>query len=154
MGMLKEFRDFAMRGNVADMAVGIIIGGAFGGIVKSLVDDIVMPVVGIAGKADFSNLYFGLTEETRNEIARVIRETGSRPALAKARELGTVLAYGNFLTILVNFLIIAFCVFMLVKAINTARRTLDREIETAKAPPEAPADIKLLTEIRDLLKRA
>ena len=70
MGMIKEFRDFAMRGNVADMAVGIIIGGAFTGIVKSLIDDIVMPVIGVLGKVDFSNLYVGLTEETRNKIGR------------------------------------------------------------------------------------
>jgi large conductance mechanosensitive channel len=149
MGMIKEFRDFAMRGNVADMAVGVIIGGAFGGIVKSLVDDLIMPLVGIAGKADFSNLYIGLNEETRRAIA-------SAPALAEARKLttGPILAYGNFLTILVNFLIVAFCVFLIVKAINTARRTFDREKENPVAPPEAPADIKLLTEIRDLLKRA
>ena len=153
MGMVKEFRDFAMRGNVADMAVGIIIGGAFGGIVKSLIDDIVMPVVGILGRADFSNLYVGLNEETRAKIAAA-SQSGATPALAEARKLGPILAYGNFATILVNFLIIAFCVFLIVKTINTARRKLDRELEKPVPPPEIPADVKLLTEIRDLLKRA
>src|SRR5688500_19492652 len=120
MGMVKEFRDFAMRGNVADMAVGIIIGGAFGGIVKSLIDDIVMPLVGILGRADFSNLYIGLNEATREKIAAAT-QSGATPALAEARKIGPILAYGNFVTILVNFVIIAFCVFMIVKTINTAR---------------------------------
>ena len=150
MGMLKEFRDFAMRGNVADMAVGVIIGGAFGGIVKSLIDDLIMPVVGILGRADFSSLYIGLNEETRSKIAAAVG-SGATPSLAEARKFGPVLAYGNFITILVNFLIIAFCVFMIVKAINTARKRFDRE--KVAAPPEAPAEIKLLTEIRDLLQR-
>ena len=153
MGMVKEFRDFAMRGNVADMAVGIIIGGAFGGIVKSLIDDIVMPLVGILGRADFSNLYIGLNEATREKIAAAT-QSGATPALAEARKIGPILAYGNFVTILVNFVIIAFCVFMIVKTINTARRKFDREHEKPIAPPEAPAEIKLLTEIRDLLKQA
>ena len=154
MGMLKEFRDFAMRGNVADMAVGIIIGGAFTGIVKSLIDDIIMPVIGAVGRADFTNWYFGLTEGTRKAISDAAK-AGDLPALAEARKLtsGPILAYGNFVTILVNFLIVSFCVFMLVKAMNTARKKLDRDAEKAVPPPEVPAEIKLLTEIRDSLKR-
>ncbi len=87
MGLAKEFREFALKGNVVDMAVGVIIGGAFGGIIKSLIDDMIMPVVGIVGKADFSNMYFGLTEAARGAAT-----------LEEARKLGPVLTYGNFIT--------------------------------------------------------
>lgn len=150
MGLIREFKEFALKGNVMDMAVGVIIGGAFGGIVKSLIDDLIMPVIGIAGKADFSSMYVGLTEATRSGIAKASAD-GSVPALAKARELGPVLAYGNFITVAVNFLILAAAVFAMVKAMNIAKKRLEKE-QAAAPPPPTPDDIKLLTEIRDLLK--
>ena len=150
MGLMKEFREFALKGNVVDMAVGVIIGGAFGGIVKSLIDDLIMPVVGIAGKADFSNWYIGLTHASRQAIEAASAQ--GIPTLSRARELGgPVLAYGNFLTVVINFAILAGAVFVMVKTMNTAKRKLERE-QAAAGPPEVPADVKLLTEIRDLLK--
>lgn len=154
MSVLKEFRDFAMRGNMVDMAVGIIIGGAFGIIIKSLIDDVIMPVVGIAGKADFSNLYMPLTPATARAIeAREQAEGLSALALAQARELGPVLAWGNFVTVLINFLILALAIFVMIKAMNTARKRFEREqaVAAPDAPP-APQDVVLLMEIRDLLK--
>jgi large conductance mechanosensitive channel len=152
MGVIKEFREFAMRGNMVDMAVGIIIGGAFGIIVKSLIDDVIMPIVGIAGKADFSNLYIALTPAAAEAIGAREEAEGVRTlALEQAREMGPVLAWGNFLTVLINFLILAFAVFMMIKVMNTAKRRLERQQEAA--PPTPPGqDIVLLSEIRDLLK--
>lgn len=136
MGMLKEFKEFAMRGNVVDMAVGIMIGGAFGGIVNSLINDIVMPVVGIFGKADFSNLYVPLSDK--------ITEGAT---LQAARAQGPVLAYGNFITIVINFIILAFAIFMMVKAMNRLKKA-----EESAPPPAPPEDVVLLREIRDALK--
>ena len=134
--MLKEFRDFAMKGNVVDLAVGVIIGAAFGKIVESLVGDMFMPVLSaVAGGLDFSNYFIGLS-------AKVTAAT-----LDEARKQGAVLAWGNFLTIALNFAIIAFALFLVVKAINRMRKQ-----EEAKAAP-TPADVQLLTEIRDLLKQ-
>ncbi|PZQ69731.1 MAG: large conductance mechanosensitive channel protein MscL [Variovorax paradoxus] len=141
MSFFKEFREFAVKGNVVDLAVGVIIGGAFGKIVDSLVADIIMPIVGLVfGKLDFSNLYIVL---------------GSVPAgvannLADLKKAGVpVLAYGNFITILVNFIILAFVIFIMIKQINRLRRTE----EAAPAPAAPPEDIVLLREIRDSLKR-
>lgn len=136
MSMLKEFRDFAMKGNVVDLAVGVIIGGAFGKIVSSLVEDVIMPVIAkIIGNVDFSNLYYAFGNATNLP-------------LADAKKAGAVLAYGNFLTILINFLIIAFCIFIVVKAMNKA-------MPKKKEPPApvGPTDVELLSEIRDLLKK-
>jgi len=134
--MLKEFRDFAMKGNVVDLAIGVIIGAAFGKIVESLVGDMFMPVLSaVAGGLDFSNYFIGLS-------AKVTAAT-----LDEARKQGAVLAWGNFLTIALNFAIIAFALFLVVKAINRMRKQ-----EEAKAAP-TPADVQLLTEIRDLLKQ-
>ena len=137
--MLKEFREFALKGNVVDLAVGVIIGAAFGKIVESLVTDIIMPIIGAItpGGLDFSNMYVQLTGTH-----------AAGAALADARKGGAVFAYGNFLTITVNFLIIAFVLFLAIKAINALRR---QEAKAPPAPAEPPADIKLLTEIRDLL---
>ncbi|RZL67567.1 MAG: large conductance mechanosensitive channel protein MscL [Variovorax sp.] len=142
MSVVKEFREFAVKGNVIDLAVGVIIGGAFGKIVDSLVADIIMPVVGLVfGKLDFSNLYVVL---------------GSVPAgvannLADLKKAGVpVLAYGNFITIAVNFVILAFIIFMMVKQINKLRRT---EEAAPAAAPATPEDVVLLREIRDSLKR-
>ncbi|MGA1800633.1 large conductance mechanosensitive channel protein MscL [Rhizobium sp. HT1-10] len=140
--MLNEFKAFIARGNVMDLAVGVIIGGAFGGIVKSLVDDIIMPIVGaIFGGFDFSNYFIGLSSAV------------NAPTLAAARAQGAVFAYGNFITVLINFLILAWIIFLMVKGLNTLRKQLEHkeEKETAAAPP--PADVALLTEIRDLLAR-
>jgi len=141
MSFVKEFREFAMKGNVVDLAVGVIIGGAFGKIVDSLVADIIMPIIGLVfGKLDFSNLYVVL---------------GSIPAgvannLADLKKAGVpVLAYGNFITIVVNFIILAFVIFMMIKQINRLRRTE----EAAPAPAEPAEDIVLLREIRDSLRR-
>lgn len=142
MSFVTEFREFAVKGNVVDLAVGVIIGGAFGKIVDSLVGDIIMPVVGLVfGKLDFSNLFLVL---------------GSVPAgvannVADLKKAGVpVLAYGNFITIAVNFVILAFVIFLMVKQINRLRR----KEEAAPAAPAAPAeDIVLLREIRDSLKR-
>lgn len=138
--MLNEFKEFIARGNVMDLAVGVIIGGAFGLIVSSLTDDIIMPVVGaIFGGFDFSNYFLPL--------ASGITAT----TLEGARAQGAVLAYGNFITVILNFLILAWIVFLMVKAVNTIRRSVEKDKQAE--PAAAPADIQLLTEIRDLLKQ-
>jgi large conductance mechanosensitive channel len=137
--MLKEFREFAMRGNVVDLAIGIIIGAAFGAIVNSLVGDIIMPVVGaVTGGLDFSNYFLPLS----GKVTAV--------ALADAKKQGAVLAWGNFLTLTLNFIIIAWVMFMVVKAMNRLRKQQAAEPE---APPAPSAQEVLLTEIRDLLKQ-
>jgi len=151
MGFVKEFREFALRGNVMDMAVGVIIGGAFGTIINSMINDVIMPVIGIAGKADFSNMYMGLNSAAREAIASwPAAHSGAIPSLVEARALGPVLAYGNFITVAINFLILAFCIFLMVKAMNTARKRFEKE-SPAATPPGPTPDQKLLTEIRDLL---
>ena len=137
--MLKEFKDFAMKGNVVDMAVGVIIAGAFGLIIKSLVGDVLMPVVGaIFGGLDFSNYFVGLGDGVTATV------------LAEAQKQGAVLAYGNFLTAVVNFIIVAFILFMVIKAMNSAKK---KEEAAPEAPVEPPAQEVLLSEIRDLLKK-
>ncbi len=136
---LGEFKDFAMKGNVMDLAVWVIIGGAFGKIVSSLVEDIIMPIIGkIFGNVDFSNLYWAFGNPNLPYGAPLI----------EAKKAGAVLAYGNFLTILINFLIIAFCIFLMVKTLSKAMPK--KSVERA---PSGPTDIELLTEIRDLLKK-
>ena len=137
--MLEEFKAFISKGNVMDLAVGVIIGGAFGKIVGSLVDDIIMPIVGaITGGIDFSNLFIGLSHNV------------TATTLKAAREQGAVFAYGSFITVVINFIILAFVIFMMVKALNSAQKKKD---EAPAAPAPTPADIALLTEIRDLLKK-
>ena len=142
--MLKEFRDFAMRGNVVDLAIGVIIGAAFGKIVDSLVADVFMPIIGaIVGGLDFSN-YFVLFKSV----------TGGAQApatYARAKEVGATLGYGQFITVTINFLIIAFILFLVVKGINRLRRKEEAEA-TPAAPPAPTKSEVLLTEIRDLLK--
>jgi large conductance mechanosensitive channel len=136
--MLKEFQEFALRGNVVDLAVGVIIGAAFGKIVESLVGDVFMPVVGaLTGGLDFSNYFFGLS-------GRVTAAT-----LAEAKKQGAVLAWGNFLSIVLNFLIIAWVMFWVARLMNRLRRM--ETAEPAKAPPPSRQEV-LLTEIRDLLE--
>ncbi|MEZ5605816.1 MAG: large conductance mechanosensitive channel protein MscL [Burkholderiaceae bacterium] len=140
MGMMQEFREFAVKGNAMDLAVGVIIGGAFGKIVDSIVGDLIMPVVGkIFGGLDFSSYYIPLSGQPAGL------------ALAEAKKAGAVFAYGNFITILVNFIILAFIIFMMVKQMNRLKKA---EAEPAPAaPPETPEDVQLLREIRDSLKR-
>ncbi len=140
--MLNEFKAFIARGNVMDLAVGVIIGGAFGGIVKSLVDDIIMPIVGaLFGGFDFSNYFVGLSSAV------------NAPTLAAARAQGAVFAYGNFITVLINFLILAWIIFLMVKGVNTLRKQVERHEEKAIEDAPPPADVALLTEIRDLLAK-
>jgi large conductance mechanosensitive channel len=136
--MLEEFKKFAMRGNVVDLAVGVIIGAAFGAIVTSLVNDIIMPIVGaVTGGLDFSNYYLPLSSKV------------TASSLVEAKKQGAVLAWGSFLTIGINFLIIAWVLFLCIKGIN--------KLKTPDAPP-APSgpspEVQLLTEIRDALKKS
>ena len=144
--MLKEFRDFAMKGNVVDLAVGVIIGAAFGGIVASLVNDIIMPIIGAiigalthGGGLDFSNYFTGLSEKV------------TQTNLADARKQGAVLAWGNFLTLTINFLIVAFVLFMVIRGMNKLKR---KDAAAPAAPPKPTREEELLTEIRDLLKKS
>ncbi len=140
--MLNEFKAFIARGNVMDLAVGVIIGGAFGKIVSSLVDDIIMPIVGaIFGGLDFSNYFLPLSANV------------TATSLAAAREQGAVFAYGNFLTVVLNFLILAWIIFLMVKGVNRIRDSMENE-KPAETPAPPPADIQLLTEIRDLLRKS
>ena len=137
MSMLGEFKTFAMRGNVIDLAVGVIIGGAFGRIVDSLVKDVIMPPIGMLfGGLDFANYYLPLNGQASNL------------PLAEAQKAGAVLAYGNFLTILLNFVLLAFVIFQMVRVVNRLRGPAP---EAAK--PGTPEDIMLLREIRDSLKK-
>ncbi|MCM2472745.1 large conductance mechanosensitive channel protein MscL [Rhizobium sp. CG5] len=139
--MLNEFKTFIARGNVMDLAVGVIIGGAFGLIVNSLVADIVMPVVGVVfGGFDFSNYFLPLSSKV------------TATSLAAAREQGAVFAYGNFITVVINFVILAWIIFLMVKGVNTLRKSLERQQAAAEQAAPPAADIQLLTEIRDLLK--
>ena len=139
--MIREFQEFIAKGNVMDLAVGVIIGGAFGLIVSSLVDDIIMPVVGaIFGGFDFSNYFLPLSSEVTAQT------------LEAARAQGAVFAYGNFITVVINFLILAWIIFLMIRAVNNMRRRLERQKEAAPAAPPPP-DVKLLTEIRDLLAK-
>lgn len=141
MGMLQEFKEFAVKGNAMDLAVGVIIGGAFGKIVDSIVGDLIMPLVSrVVGKLDFSNLFFVLGDNPGNLVA-----------LADLKKAGIpVFAYGSFLTILVNFVILAFIIFMMIKQMNRLRTPAPAEPE---APPPTPEDVMLLREIRDSLKK-
>jgi large conductance mechanosensitive channel len=142
MGFVKEFKEFAVKGNVMDLAVGVIIGGAFGKIIDSVVKDLVMPIVSvIIGQPDFSKLYIVLKGDVANGLE-----------LEKAREVkdSVIFAYGNFLTVALNFLLLALVVFVLVKGINSLKRK--EETKTAAAPPAPSKEEVLLAEIRDLLK--
>ncbi|QOZ52818.1 large conductance mechanosensitive channel protein MscL [Bradyrhizobium sp. CCBAU 53338] len=137
--MLKEFREFAMKGNVVDLAVAVIIGAAFGAIVTSMVNDIIMPIIGaVTGGLDFSNYFIGLSSKV------------TATNLADAKKQGAVLAYGSFFTLVVNFVIVAFVLFMVIRTMNQFKRK--EEVKPAE-PPKPSAEVVLLTEIRDLLKK-
>ena len=138
--MIREFQEFIAKGNVMDLAVGVIIGGAFGLIVNSLVGDIIMPIVGMAGSADLSNYFLPLSDAV------------TATSLEEAKKQGPVFAYGNFITVVINFVILAWIIFLMVKAVNNMRKRMEREKPAAPAAPP-PADVQLLTEIRDLLAR-
>lgn len=142
--MLKEFKAFIARGNVIDLAVGVIIGGVFGAVSKSVVDDLIMPVVGLAlGKVDFANLFVTLSPG---------KLTAPAATLAEAKAAGAVtLNYGQFINVSINFLLVAFAVFLLVKVVNRIRAEV--VADPAPAPVAPPEDILLLREIRDELKR-
>ena len=137
MGFVKEFKEFAMKGNVMDMAVGVIIGGAFGKIVSSLVDDVLMPIIGkLTGGVSFTDLFINLGD-------------GNYTTLAAAKEAGAaVLAYGQFIQNIIDFIIIAFCIFLMIKGMNK----LKKEEPAEPAAPAGPTQEELLAEIRDLLK--
>lgn len=136
--MLKEFREFALKGNMVDLAIGFIIGAAFSGLVQSIVNDLLMPVIGLAtGGIDFSQMYWQLT--------------GTPAAtLEQAREAGTTIAYGNFITLVINFLIVAWVLFMIIKALNRLKR---EPVPAPATPPPPTREEVLLAEIRDLLAK-
>jgi large conductance mechanosensitive channel len=139
MGFASEFKEFAMKGSVVDLAVGVIIGGAFGKIVDSLVGDVIMPLVGkLVGGLDFSNYFIPLAGQTAT-------------TLAEAKKAGAVLAYGNFISIVLNFVILAFIIFLMVKQMNRLKR--EAPPPPPAAPPPTPEDVLLLREIRDALSR-
>lgn len=145
MSILKDFRDFVGKGNAVDLAVGLIVGSAIGAILKSFVDELVIPWTGLIGKVDFSNMYF------------VLRGTVPEGApLAEARKVpgAVILGYGQFTTVAINTLVLAFAVFIVVRAVNKLKAKIEREEQAAAAKPAAPpAEVVLLTEIRDLLKK-
>ena len=136
--MLKEFREFALKGNLVDLAIGFVIGAAFTGLVQSLVNDIIMPILGIAGKADFSNYFLPLSSAV------------TATNLADAKKQGGVLAYGDFITVVINFLIVAVALFVVIKGINALTKKAAKE-----PPPPAPPtqEVVLLTQIRDELAK-
>ncbi len=138
MGIWREFKEFALKGNALSLAVGVIIGAAFGKIVDALVNDLIMPIIGIAGKADFSNYYIPLSGAV------------TATNLADARKQGGVLAYGDFISVVINFAIVAIALFIVIKAINALNR--QAEDKPAEPPPPSP-EVVLLTEIRDQLAK-
>ena len=142
MGFIKEFKEFAMKGNVMDMAVGVIIGGAFGKIVTSLVNDVLMPVISLAtGGIDFTNLFINLSGSEKYETIQAAQEAGA-----------SVFAYGQFIQNVVDFLIVAFCIFLMLRGINKLNRKKEEPAPEPEAP-KGPTQEELLAEIRDLLKQ-
>ncbi len=150
--MLEDFKKFAAAGNVVDLAVGVIVGGMFGKIVTAFVDDLINPILGLVGKADFTNLYIPLSSKI------VSTAGGQLPALADARKLGPVLAYGDFITVVINTVITLFAIFLVVRGLNKMRELSAKpapavvEVPVVVEAPPVPADVALLTEIRDLLR--
>jgi large conductance mechanosensitive channel len=142
MGFISEFKDFALKGNVFDLAIGVIIGGAFGKLTGSLIDNVLNPIIGkVVGNVDFSNWYIPLSSEVKTGLA-----------LVDAKKQGAVIALGSFVGDIINFIILAYVVFLKVKAFNSAKKRFEAE-KPAPAPAGPTMDQKLLTEIRDLLAR-
>ena|SRR5688572_6827740 len=167
MGLVQEFKEFALKGNMVDLAVGIIIGAAFGVLINSLVNDIIMPPIGkLVGGLDFSNYYASLSEKVDAANAELAKAAATQPGagtgvfaapnaatrlpLADARKLGPVIAYGNFITLCINFVIVALAIFMVIKLMNRMRR---KEAAKPEPPPGPTPEQKLLAEIRDILKQ-
>jgi large conductance mechanosensitive channel len=145
MSFIKEFKEFAVKGNVVDLAVGVIIGGAFGKIVTSMVNDLIMPPISLLiGDKGFTNLYIPLNDKVRDFVA-----ANPTASLEDAKKAGPVFAWGNFATEVINFVILAFIIFLMVKAINSMKR---KQEEAPKAAPAHSTEEVLLAEIRDLLK--
>lgn len=145
MGFLKEFKEFAVKGNVIDLAVGVIIGGAFGKIVNSMVNDLIMPPISLLiGNKGFVNFYFPLGEKVR-----LLLKANPGLSLEDARKAGPVFAWGNFVTEVINFIILAFIIFLMVKAVNSMKRKNEAAVQSAPLPS---TEAVLLSEIRDLLK--
>ena len=142
MGFIKEFKEFAVKGNVMDMAVGVIIGGAFGKIVTSLVSDVLMPLIGkMTGGINFTDLFVNLGE-------------GSYKTLAEAKEAGAaVFAYGQFIQNIIDFLIVALCIFLMIKGMNKLNKKKEEPAPAEPEAPKGPTQEELLAEIRDLLKK-
>ncbi|WP_406826234.1 large conductance mechanosensitive channel protein MscL [Pedobacter sp. KACC 23697] len=146
MGFVKEFKEFAVKGNAFDLAVGVIIGGAFGKIVTSIIEDLIMPVVAaMVGKPDFSSIYFAM-----GKGSELIPKGASLADAKKAAPDAAIFAYGNFITVAINFLLLALIVFIMVKTINKMKKK--EEAVAVAAPPVPTKEEVLLTEIRDLLK--
>jgi large conductance mechanosensitive channel len=148
MKLLKEFKEFAVKGNAVDMAVGIIVGAAFGKIVTSLVKEVIMPPIGkLMGGVNFADLFFNL------DPSKTLKDGTAITSLAQAQEAGAaVIAYGAFLNTVIDFVIVAFCIFMMVRAINKLKKPPAAAPAPAPAPPAPTKEEVLLTEIRDLLK--
>lgn len=147
MGFVKEFKEFALRGNLIDLAIGVVIGGAFSKVVSSFIDGVVMPPIGkLMGNVDFNNLYFSLSAKVD---AAIIVNGGNPIAIEEAKKLGPVVAYGSFITMLFDFLIVAFVMFMVIKMMNRMKKK--QEEAPVEIPPPSKEEI-LLTEIRDILK--
>jgi large conductance mechanosensitive channel len=150
--MIEDFKKFAAAGNVVDLAVGVIVGGMFGKIVSAFVDDFINPILGLFGKADFTNLYIPLSSKI------VSTADGQLPALVDARKLGPVLAYGDFVTVVINTVLTLFAIFLVVRGLNKMRELSAKpapavvETPVVVEAPQVPADVALLTEIRDLLR--
>jgi large conductance mechanosensitive channel len=144
--MLKEFKQFALRGNLIDMAVAFVMGAAFGKIVSAFIDGMVMPVVGLVQGRDFSNLYYPLSENVR-KAREAAEAAGSGLSLEHAKEIGPVVAYGTFITLTIEFLIVSFIMFLVIKAMNKLRR------EEPAPAPQVNRSEQLLEEIRDALKK-
>lgn len=144
--MLKEFKQFALRGNLIDMAVAFVMGAAFGKIVSAFIDGMVMPIVGLVQGRDFSNLYYPLSENVR-KAREAAEAAGGGLSLENAKEIGPVVAYGTFITLTIEFLIVSFIMFLVIKAMNKLRR------EEPAPAPEVNRSEQLLEEIRDALKK-
>lgn len=145
MGFIKEFKEFAMKGNLVDMAIGVVMGTAFGKVVSGFIDGLVMPLIAkLMGNVDFNNIYVSLSD-----AVTTAKTTNPNLTLEEAKKLGAVLSVGSFITVIIDFLVVALVVFMVIKALNAAKK---KKEAAAPAPPAGPTQEELLTQIRDLLK--